>query len=414
MHRFFLFLSIVVLTGQYASAQNASDKLVAYFPFTNCNAFDESGNNSSGAIIGDTLCVCGVSDNALRFKYDSMANMHNSLLLVGPLSDVFTTSDFTVSFFIRPSYASKSGTSQVILSKQENCNTKNAFWVRYSKTGAISSGISENDSLIAVVQAKIDRNTCWQYVTLVRSNTNYSLYINGMLRDSKTSAGRINLTSNAPVKVSQPVCPVDQGFFGDLDDLRFHNKALSAEDVARYYAPPDKIRNSDTLIYLGNSLEIYTTPTCANKILWSPSTGVSKVDTANPVITPLSPSTYTIQFIHPSDVGCIATDTIHINVIDPDTLDCNKIFIPNAFTPGASPGRNDVFGISNPFSVDEFISLEIFDRWGGRVFAAATPFDTWDGTSKSEPLNTGVFLFRLRYKCEGLEKVKSGSLTLLR
>lgn len=408
----FILLFLAMYIAALLPAQTVpSDKLVAHFPFTNCDATDDSGNNSSGAIIGDTLCVCGAQDLAMHF--DTAQNMANSLLLVGPLTDVFTTSDFTVSFFIRPTFPAKGGTSQVILSKQETCTTKNAFWVRYSaKNNKISSGISENDSLVAIVQGSFDRNVCWQYVTLVRNNTQYSLYINGTLRDTKTSVGRINLSSNAPVKVSQPVCAFDQNFFGDLDDLRFHNKALSAEDLNRYYSRPDKILNSDTLIYLGNSLNISTSNTCANNIFWSPATGVSKVDIANPVITPVLPTAYTIEFIHPS--GCKALDTIRVNVIDPDTLDCDQVFIPNAFTPGGSPGRNDRFGISNPFSVDEFISFEVFDRWGGQVFFALTPFETWDGTSQGQALNAGFFLYRLRYRCDGKEKVKSGTLTLLR
>lgn len=410
--RFILLFLAIHIAALLTAQSNSADKLVAYFPFTKCNAIDDSGNNSSGAIIGDTLCVCGAEDNAMHF--DTVKKVANSLLLVGPVTDVFTTSDFTVSFYIRPNFKPTGGTSQVVLSKQETCTTKNAFWVRYStKNKKISSGISENDSLIAIVQADLDDDVCWQYITLVRSNTKYSLYVNGTLRDTKVSAGRINLTSNAPVKVSQPVCTnFDQNFFGDLDNLRFHNKALSQEDLNRYYSPPDKILNSDTLIYLGNSMQIRTSNTCANAILWSPTTGVSKIDTANPVITPQLPGFYIAEFAHPS--GCRTHDTIHVNVIDPDTLDCNRVFIPNAFTPGSSLGRNDLFGISNPFSVDEFISFEVFDRWGGQVFSALTPFEAWDGTSQGEALNAGIFLYRLRYKCDGQEKVKSGTLTLLR
>ena len=410
----FLLLFLAMHIAALLTAQSIpADKLVAHFPFNKCDASDDSGNNSSGAIIGDTLCVCGAEGNAMRFTHTPAQSMANGLLLVGPVTDVFTTSDFTVSFYLRPIFPDTGGTSQVILSKQETCTTKNAFWVRYSaKNRKISSGISENDSLVAIVQASLDKDICWQYVTLVRSNTKYSLYVNGTLRDTKTSAGRINLSSNAPIKVSQPVCGFDQNFFGDLDDLRFHNKALSQEDLNRYYFPPDKILNSDTLIYLGNSMQIRTSSTCANTIFWSPATGVSRTDTANPVITPVLPSSYIVGFTHPS--GCKAVDTIHINVIDPDTLDCTRIFIPNAFTPGGSPGRNDRFGISNPFSVDEFISFEVFDRWGGQVFSALTPFETWDGTSQGQALNTGIFLYRLRYKCQGKEQVKSGTLTLLR
>jgi gliding motility-associated-like protein len=70
--------------------------------------------------------------------------------------------------------------------------------------------------------------------------------------------------------------------------------------------------------------------------------------------------------------------------------------------------------VSNKFAIDEFISFEIFDRWGGRVFAATDVSEDWDGTFQGQPVNPGVFLYRLRYKCKGEEKVKAGNLTLLR
>ena len=142
-----------------------------------------------------------------------------------------------------------------------------------------------------------------------------------------------------------------------------------------------------------------------------PSTGISDPMISDPVVTPTGPTNYIVAIEY---ADCLATDTIFVNVIDPDTLDCNTIYIPNAFTPGATPGRNDVFGISNPFAVDEFISFEVFDRWGGRVFNAATPFDAWDGNFQGKPTNPGVFLYRLHYKCDSVEKVKTGTLTLLR
>lgn len=402
-----LFLLSFLLITAALTAQNVSDKLEAYFSFDDCKGLDDSGNGSSAAFIGGIACDCGMRDSSFRFD-----GSDDAIYVVGPFADVFTTSDFTVSFYMRAPSGQTQGGSQLLMSKQENCNTSKAFWVRYAaKTRKISSGISENDTLLATVTHELDEGPCWQYITLTRSNTRYSLYINGVLRDQKTSAARVNLTSNAVFKIGEPVCPLDQWFKGNIDELRFHSKALSADEIKRYNLRADEILNEDTLIYLGNSFQITTSAPCANQFSWSPSAGVSDPAAKNPVLTPPGPTIYTVTIKY---ADCLATDHIMVDVIDPDTLDCNKIFIPNAFTPGGSPGRNDVFGISNPFAVDEFISFEVFDRWGGRVFSAENAFGAWDGTFQGKAANPGVFLYRLRYKCDGAEKVKTGSLTLLR
>lgn len=395
------------LSAWAVSAQVNTDKLEAYFSFDNsCKAIDDSGNGSSGALVNGLSCACGIRDSCMHFD-----GIDDALYLVGPLADVFTTSDFTVSFYIKPPDNQQTG-SQLIMAKQSGCNLNKTFWVRYAaKTQKISSSISENDSMFVTVQGALDDGPCWQFITITRSNTRYSLYINGVLRDSKTSVARLDLTSTATLKVGEPICPLDKPFKGDFDELRFHSKALSDVEIAKYNLRVDKIQNSDTLIYLGNSFQVNASQYCAQSFFWSPATGVSDPNIVNPIITPAAPSVYTLNIVYGD---CLATDTIAIKVIDPDTLDCNTIFIPNAFTPGSSFGRNDVFGISNPFAVDEFISFEVFDRWGGRVFNAETPFDAWDGTMKGQPANPGVFLFRLRYKCDGVEKVKAGNLTLLR
>lgn len=197
-----------------------------------------------------------------------------------------------------------------------------------------------------------------------------------------------------------------------MDEIRIYSRALKPEDINVIDLKADKILNGDTLLYLGNSIQMVTSETCAQNFQWSPADGsIADISIPNPIATPTLTTTYQVKFIYQ---GCTASDTLLVKVIDPDTLDCNKIFIPNAFTPSASMGRNDFFGISNPYNVDEFITFEVFDRWGGRVFAAETALDTWDGTFQGKLLNPGVFLYRLRYRCDGVERVKAGNLTLLR
>lgn len=407
MRIFLLSLFSVIFCGGIAG-QSASDKLEAYFSFDQCKGIDNSGNGSAAAKKGGIGCDCGIKDSAMRFD-----GMNDYLNVVGPFADVFTTSDFTISFYMRAPDGQNQINSQVIMAKQDTCSLRHSFWVRYvPKTNRLTSGISENDTLLVTVTAQLDPNPCWQFITLTRSNTRYSLYVNGKLRDSKTSVARIDLTNNSPLSVGSAVCPQDLFYKGLLDELRFHSKALSEQDLAKYNLHLDQIRNRDTLVYLGNSFQISLSEYCADQFQWMPSAGVSDPHIANPIITPTDSAYYSVTMVYGNE--CLAIDSIFVRVIDPATLDCNQIFLANAFTPGGSPNLNDNFGISNPFAVSGFISFEIYDRWGGRVFNATTPFDVWDGTANGEPVNPGVYLYRLRYNCNGEEKVKAGSVTLLR
>ena len=110
--------------------------------------------------------------------------------------------------------------------------------------------------------------------------------------------------------------------------------------------------------------------------------------------------------------ACVATDSVQVTVIDPDELPC-EAFLPRAFTPNGD-NLNDTYGISNPYAIEELLSFEIFDRWGGQVFYTEDPFERWDATFHGDKVMPGVFLWRVRYRCDGAEQVKSGNVTVLR
>jgi gliding motility-associated-like protein len=388
-------------------AQPATEKLVSYFSFDSCNTTDNSGNNSLGTLLGNPVpeCVCGPNNGFAV----SLNGIDQGILYVGSMNDVFALNDFSVTFYMKPQ--PQTGT-QIIMSKQSNCDRNNAFWVRYSSsTNTISSGISESDTSFAVVSSKLDVDPCWEYIVLTRSNRTYNLYVNGSLRSSKTTTKRIDLTSNSLFSFAKQVCDLDKPFKGELDEFRIYKKALGQEEINSLDLRPDQIGNRDTLIYLGNTFETFITSTCAQMFEWTPRADISDPFSAETSISPTQSTTYYLNF---KDGGCVARDSVVVTVIDPDTLDCSRIFIPNAFTPGGSFGRNDQFFISNPFAVEDFISFEIFDRWGGRVYDFKDKFDAWDGKFKNTPVNPGIFLYRLRYKCDGAEKTKDGTLTVVR
>jgi len=97
-----------------------------------------------------------------------------------------------------------------------------------------------------------------------------------------------------------------------------------------------------------------------------------------------------------------------------ETESCEvPIFIPNAFSPN-DDGINDVVA---PMGIDfEGISLEVFDRWGGRLFYTSHPPFRWDGYAGRKAVPSGVYVMVFHYlnRRNGLEEVVSGEVLLLR
>jgi gliding motility-associated-like protein len=104
---------------------------------------------------------------------------------------------------------------------------------------------------------------------------------------------------------------------------------------------------------------------------------------------------------------CVATDSVFIKV-----LQSCKVYIPNAFTPNGD-GNNDIFKVFNADLIKEF-SLEVYDRYGQKIFFSNNPAAAWNGTLKGTPAQPGTYLWILKYK-DGTEQILlKGTMLLIR
>lgn len=96
-----------------------------------------------------------------------------------------------------------------------------------------------------------------------------------------------------------------------------------------------------------------------------------------------------------------------------------KVFIPNALSPNGD-GFNDVFTIFSGNDVEEILNLEVYDRWGNRVYRqGGLPANDlqagWNGTYRGKPASLGVYTWKATIIFDdGKEREISGSVTLLR
>jgi large repetitive protein len=109
------------------------------------------------------------------------------------------------------------------------------------------------------------------------------------------------------------------------------------------------------------------------------------------------------------NLGCIDSASFNINYFP-----CCAMFIPNAFTP-----NNDIINdkvVVKPSGPIEFISLQIFNRWGETVFNTTDQNIFWDGKQNGQDCKMDVYFYVLKYKCPLLKNtsIKKGDITLIR
>lgn len=89
-----------------------------------------------------------------------------------------------------------------------------------------------------------------------------------------------------------------------------------------------------------------------------------------------------------------------------------QIFYPNAFTPNGDQ-TNDVFIIKGLFI--ERARMMIFDRWGEKLFEGTDLQTGWDGRYKNQPVQEGVYVFRVEgVGYDGTLFSRAGTVTLIR
>ena len=414
-----LFLLILCL-GAAAGAvygQDATEAgLTARYTFDG-NLEDATGaSDNAGRPEGSPSFGCGVIGSSL-----SLDGAGSFVRIPGATSNnvnrEFNQEDFTVGLYFKP--IGNTGATQTLISKRDtNCNNLQFFAVTYSPPTATLSVIFRQNNQVAEVTRPIVNDFCWQHVVVTRAGTDIRLYLNAEEVGETTTTSRVDVTNAGQLRIGAANCsgPGESGFRGLLDEVRIYNRALNVLEVAGLYFSPDRILNTNNRIFLGESLPISLNSNCGINFSWSPADGVESPTDMEPTITPTVAGTqaYTVS-IQDAESGCTAQDSIVLQVVDPDELDCSQIFLPEAFTPnGIGPAANETFGISNPFALPELLSFEIYDRYGAQMFQTTDAFGRWDGTFKGQAVEPGVVVWRVVYRCEGVEEVLSGSVMVLR
>ncbi len=129
-------------------------------------------------------------------------------------------------------------------------------------------------------------------------------------------------------------------------------------------------------------------------------------------VSPTSTTEYTVTGI--DEEGCAISLIILVRV-----KSIYDVYVPNVFSPNED-GLNDRFMVFGNRFLEEVEVLEIYDRWGERVYQglnieAGNIQAGWDGTFKNKKAAPGVYAWvaTIRYT-DGLIETLAGSVTIFR
>ncbi|MDN3582609.1 PKD domain-containing protein [Mucilaginibacter flavus] len=134
---------------------------------------------------------------------------------------------------------------------------------------------------------------------------------------------------------------------------------------------------------------------------WTPAAGLDHDDVLSPQVSPSQATEYRLTVT--SQEGCQATATVAVKVL-------KFLVIPNAFSPNGD-GQNDTWDIKylNQYPNN---TVEIFNRYGEKVFTSVGYTAPWDGRYKGANLPEGTYYYIITPK--NGRKTVSGNVTIIR
>jgi len=134
---------------------------------------------------------------------------------------------------------------------------------------------------------------------------------------------------------------------------------------------------------------------------WTPSIGLNHDNVLNPVVNAVDNTTYTLTVT--SADHCTAQTSVEVLVK-------KKLVVPSAFTPNGD-GINDTWQIKY---IEDYpgCTIDIFNRYGEKIYSSVNYAVEWDGTYKGSYLPTGTYYYIINPK--NGRSTMSGPVTIIR
>ncbi len=320
MKVFLLFLLLCATSFFYSQTLNTS--LTACYSFSG-NANDPiSGLNGTLSSVTPTLDRFNNANSAYQFNgaTNSYIELPNSPLLK-------PSNAITISCWIKTSNLI---TQYVVFTKNPNPIYHEAYAlvvfgsiVRVQKSNGSTSDMADGTTNLAI-------NT-WYHLAGTIDNSSVKVYVNGVLEKTTPSSMPFTYQTGRKVYIGQAHEIIDFPYTGSIDNVRFYNRVLSANEINDLYnndpvclnltMPVANFEASSINICAGNPV-VLTDLSTQNPTSWNwqtPGANTPSSSINNPTITFSSPGNYIVSLTSSNSVGASNTVTKTI-VVNPNPV----------------------------------------------------------------------------------------------
>jgi MSHA biogenesis protein MshQ len=211
--------------------------LTAYYPLdelSGTNVVDASGHYLNGLLQTPYLSVSWTNSTrgrVLHFEGIPTPTPQERLFLPNRGFQILPTAGqpFTIALWVRP--GARAASRYMGIMSCENYGT-NGFRLGILPTGQISWWTTQDAGNVELkTPAPVSTNT-WHHLAVTYESTRTRLFLDGALAFETTNTGYVPTAGDIRVGDAIDGDPVDP-FRGEMDDLRFYSRGLTASEVAR-------------------------------------------------------------------------------------------------------------------------------------------------------------------------------------
>lgn len=214
--------------------QDASELEILNMPFEGGSnstwTRDYSDNGHNGTVIGATWDGTGGYDGMGAYQLDGASDWIDA----SGSADLDFTSNFTVSFWVKPSLAD-AGADSFIIDKRRTSDPWRTFgfYLYNNKVYFEIWSIPRDDTIIS--SSSNLTSGLWYHVAGVFNGTGISLYVDGDQENSSPTASTDIQPSDDDIRIGNLNSNPTDYFNGSIDDVVAYNRALSAREILALY-----------------------------------------------------------------------------------------------------------------------------------------------------------------------------------